>query len=351
MINLSGFGYEESLKDPGTEFSYTFLTQQFINGEKQKELEHRLTEYTGAEDAAGTSSCTTALMLSLLAIGVKPGDEVITTPYTWISSVEVIAQIGAIPVFVDIDYKDMCIDAQLIKAKITSKTKAILVVDLFGNVCDIDTVKSYGLPVIEDAAQSLGASYKGEKIGKQADLTCYSFYPTKNLSCWGDGGAVTGSKSLIDEIKLLRNHAQHKKFNTVKIGYNARMDTIQAEVLCNKFPYLDTWNKRRSDIAKHYSNELSTLVETPSSKDYSTSVWHQYVIRTEHNKKIRQVLTDNDIQSRIYYEIPLHKTTPYFDPQSYANVEKCSATGLAIPVHQYLKDEEVEKVIEVIKNA
>lgn len=348
MITLSDFGYERSLADPSTQFSHTWHSKQFIHGDKQEEFEQRLATYCGAEDSAGTSSCTTALMLSLLALNVGPGDEVITTPYTWISSVEVIAQIGATPVFVDVDWDDMCIDPEKVKQKITNKTKAILCVDIFGNVCDIDALRSFGLPVLEDAAQSIGARYKGDRIGKQADLTCFSFYPTKNLSCWGDGGAVTGSKELINEIKLLRNHAQHNKFNTIKIGYNARMDTIQAEILCNKFEHLDKWNARRKQIAEHYTDRLKGAVEIPKSKSYSDSVWHQYVIRTSHNKNIRDRLAKEQIQSRIYYEIPLHKTQPYRDGNSYANTERSSELGLAIPVHQYLTDDQVEKIIEVV---
>lgn len=349
MISLSAFGYEESLDNPGSHISHTFFKKDFINGAKQHEFEQKIADYVGAQDGAGTSSCTTALMLSLLAMGVKPNDEVITVPYTWISSVEVIKQIGAIPIFVDINHDDFCIDVTQIKLKISSKTKAILCVDLFGNVCDLDELRSFNIPIIEDAAQSLGARYKGERIGKQADLTCYSFYPTKNLSCWGDAGAVTGKQDLIDEIKLLRNHAQQKKFDTVKIGYNARMDTIQAEILCNKFPFLDQWNERRTEIANYYSQELKNIVEIPTSRSYSTSVWHQYVIKTERNKEIQNILTKNKIQSRIYYEIPLHKTNPYRDNNTYTNAEKSSNTGLAIPIHQYLKDEEVEKIIETIK--
>lgn len=349
MINLSDFGFEQRLEDPSKLFVHTWHTKNFIHGEKQVEFENRLSHYNNSESAAGTSSCTTALMLSLLALGVRAGDEVITTPYTWISSVEVIAQIGAKPVFADIDYKDMCIDPQEVEKKISKKTKAIICVDLFGNVCDIDKLKSFDLPVIEDAAQSIGAKYKGERIGKQADLTCYSFYPTKNLSCWGDAGAVTGRQDLIDEVKLLRNHAQHKKFNTVKIGYNARMDTIQAEILCNKLPYLDKWNDRRKKIAKYYNMVLSDQVEVPASKNYSDSVWHQYVIRTKHNKKIQQALKEKQIQSRIYYEIPLHKTKPYSDGMTYKNTELCSDIGLAIPVHQYLTDAEVETIATAVK--
>ena len=350
MISLSAFGYEEGLDNPGSHISQTFFKKDFINGAKQQEFEKKLANYVEAQDCAGTSSCTTALMLSLLALGVKPNDEVITVPYTWISSVEVIKQIGAVPVFVDINYDDFCIDVTQIKSKVSSKTKAIICVDLFGNVCDLDYLRSFNIPIIEDAAQSLGARYKGERIGKQADLTCYSFYPTKNLSCWGDAGAVTGNQELINDIKLLRNHAQQKKFDTVKIGYNARMDTIQAEILCNKFPFLDRWNARRKEISKHYSENLKSIVEIPTSRIYSDSVWHQYVIRSSHNKKIQAILKKENIQSRIYYEIPLHKTLPYKDNNSYQNAEKCSATGLAIPVHQYLKDNEVEKIIKTIKN-
>lgn len=352
MITLSGFGFEEKIKNPSSLFKKTFKDKSFINGTKVKEFEEQFQKFTNAYDCAAVSSCTSALHLSLLALGIGPGDEVITVPYTWISTVEVIKQVGAKPVFVDINENDLCIDVSQIKNKINKNTKAIIGVDLFGNVCDIDKLKQFNLPVIEDAAQSTGAVYKGKRVGSlDSTLTCFSFYPTKNLSCWGDAGAVTGDAVLISKIKELRNHGQTKKFVTNQVGWNARMDSIQAEILLNKLPHLDTWNKRRREIALHYSSELQNIVTTPKQNANSLHVYHQYIIHSVQIDRIQNALKNKGIESRRYYSIPLHQTKPYADGQKYKNTEYSSNCGLAIPVHQYLTDKEVNIIIKTIKNS
>ena len=183
MISLSGFGYEDTLKNPSKAFARTWHSRSFINGPAVNEFEKQFAEYCEADSCVALSSCTSALHLSLLALGVGPGDEVITVSYTWVSTVEVIKQVGATPVFVDISLNDMCIDPKEVAKKISKKTKAIIGVDLYGNVCDIDELKKFNVPVIQDSAQSTGAYYKNKRVGSVADLTCFSFYPTKNLSC------------------------------------------------------------------------------------------------------------------------------------------------------------------------
>ena len=352
MITLSAFGYEKKLKNPKSLFNKTWKSNSFINGPAIEQFENEFAKYCGIKDCAAVSSCTSALQLSLLALGVGPGDDVITVPYTWVSSVEVIKQVGAKPVFVDINKDDMCIDIFQIKKKLTSRTKAIIGVDLYGNVCDIDALKKIeGVTIIEDAAQSTGAIYRGRRVGSLAHLTCFSFYPTKNLSCWGDAGAVTGLPEYIDEIKKLRNHGQRDRFQIDSVGWNARMDSIQAEVLLNKLPLLDKWNSRRREIAYMYNDGLAGFVDIPKQNKNSLHVYHQYVIHNINVDQIQQILLSNNIQSRRYYPIPLHKTKVYRDNNSYPNAEYSSNFGLAIPVHQYLTNKEVKTIIKVIKES
>ena len=349
MIKLSDFGFEESLKDPSTAFSNTWSSKSFINGKAVDTFEKQFIDYCDADAGVAVSSCTSALQLSLLALGIGPGDEVITVPYTWISTAECIKQVGAKPVFVDIRSDDLCMDIKAVQGKITPKTKAIIPVDLFGNVADIDGLKSFGLPVIEDAAQSTGATYKDRKVGGTADLTCFSFYPTKNLGSWGDAGFVTGNEKLVSVIRELKNHGQSEKFKVNSVGWNARMDSLQAEVLSLKLPLLDTHNTRRREIAKRYNAELTKHVTVPFENEHSFHVYHQYVIHSEHVDNIQEALIKNGIQSRRYYPTIISKMEPYYTDEVFPNSLYSSKYALAIPVHQYLTDDQVSVIIKIIK--
>ena len=351
MITLSGFGYEQNLKSPAEAFATTYENKTFINGPAVAKFEKQFKEYVGAEDCVAVSSCTSALQLSLLALGVGPGDEVITVPYTWVSTVEVIKQVGAQPVFVDINKNDLCIDVEKVDQALTSKTKAIIPVDLYGNVADIDNLKKYGVPIIQDSAQSTGATYKGKRVGSLSHLTCFSFYPTKNLGCWGDAGAVTGDAEYCETVRALRNHGQTNKFNIKQVGWNARMDSIQAEVLLNKLPLLETHNKRRREIASMYDQALGDLVSIPFENKDSVHVYHQYVLHSKQINKIKDALANNDIQSRTYYPVPLNKYKPYYSDQHFENSTFAGQQGLAIPVHQYLTNDEVKLIIRTIREA
>ena len=351
MISLSGFGFEEKLKEPSKAFAKTFKNKSFISGPSITEFEKKFATYTKADDCVAVSSCTSALQLSLLALNVGPGDEVITVPYTWISTVEVIKQVGAKPVFVDVNEDDLCINTKEVGKVITSKTKAILPVDLYGNVADIDALKRYNIPILQDSAQSAGAIYKGNRVGGLAHLTCFSFYPTKNLGCWGDAGAVTGDPGYCQVIRELRNHGQTKKFSVKQVGWNARMDTLQAEILLNKLPLLDKHNKRRREIAFMYNNELNGLVRIPKQNKNSMHVYHQYVIQSIHIDKIRTALEKKSIQSRTYYPQPLNQLQPYRTEQVFPNSVYAGLNGLAIPVHQYLTNKEVKLIIKTIKES
>ena len=351
MITLSAFGYEQDLNSPMDAFSNTFESKSFINGPAVKQFENAFKEYVGAEDCVAVSSCTSALQLSLLALGVGPGDEVVTVPYTWVSTVEVIKQVGARPVFVDINKHDLCMDVTKVGEVITSKTKAIIPVDLYGNVADIDNLKKFNIPVVQDSAQSTGATYKGKRVGGLSHLTCFSFYPTKNLGCWGDAGAVTGDVKYCKMVRELRNHGQTNKFNIKQVGWNSRMDSIQAEVLCNKLPLLDTHNKHRREIASMYDKALGDIVSIPMQNEDSIHVYHQYVIQSTHIQRIQKALADNNIQSRTYYPVPLNQCKPYFTDQYFHNSQYACENGLAIPVHQYLTNDEVKLIIKTIQEA
>ena len=351
MITLSSFGYEQELESPIKAFARTFKEKSFINGPCVKEFEHQFKKYTGAQDCVAVSSCTSALQLSLLALNVGLGDEVITVPYTWVSTVEAIRQVGATPIFVDINADDLCIDVRQIKNAITERTKAIIPVDLYGNVSDIDLIKKFNIPIIEDAAQSTGATYNDRRVGSLSNLTCFSFYPTKNLGCWGDAGAVTGDSAYCQTIRELRNHGQTKKFDVKNVGWNARMDSLQAEILLNKLPLLDRHNKRRREIASIYNKELEELVSVPLQNNHSFHVYHQYVIQSGHVDKIKKALADSNIQSRTYYPTPLNQMPPYRTNQVFPRSQYASLNTLAIPVHQYLTDKEVKLIINTIRQA
>jgi dTDP-4-amino-4,6-dideoxygalactose transaminase len=351
MITLSGFGYEKDLKSASDAFAETFKNKSFIQGASVTKFEENFKNYVNADDCVAVSSCTSALQLSLLALGVGPGDEVITVPYTWISTAEAIRQVGATPVFVDINADDLCIDTEQVKKAITPRTKAIIPVDLYGNVADIDSLLEFNIPIVEDAAQSTGATYKGRRVGGLSKLTCFSFYPTKNLGCWGDAGAVTGDRKYCSVIRELRNHGQTKKFEVRQVGWNARMDSIQAEILLNKLPLLDKHNERRREIATLYNKELKDKVRVPTQNQNSFHVYHQYVIQDPHVARIKQALADKNIQSRTYYPKPLNEVGPYKSTGSFPNSKLASMNGLAIPTHQYLTDLEVELIIKTIKQA
>lgn len=349
MINLSAFGYEQDMRIQDI-IPETWKRKDFIQGQMVGKFEQDFAKYVNAKHCVAVSSCTSALQMSLLALGIGPGDEVVTTPYTWVSSAECIKQVGATPVFVDINPDDMCINTNEVKSKINSKTKAIIAVDLYGNVSDIDSLKQFGVPVIEDAAQSTGALYKGMVVGGIADITCFSFYPTKNLSCWGDAGAVTtNNDDIAEKIIEMRNHGQSKRFMIERVGWNARMDTIHAEVLCRKLIHLDKWNAKRKQIAQWYNDEFKDRVKIPYPNQHSLHVYHQYVIRSPRMPAIKDYLNRNEIQARTYYPTPLHKTKTYAQDGNFAHAEIASATGLAIPVHQWLSEKDIDVIIKTVK--
>ena len=336
MINLSSFDFEKthSLNEM---FEDTFGRQDFILGETVQNFESAWAKYCHQKHCVTVASCTDALRLTLQHLGVGPNTSVVTTPFTWISTLEVVKQLGAEIILVDVD-KTWCIDVYQTKKSIRSDTKAIIGVDIFGQQCNWKQLNAIGIPTVCDAAQSAG-------LKPMADYTCYSFYPTKNLSCVGDGGAVVSNLTL-DEIRSIRNHGQITKFDVVNVGWNSRLDSIKAELLLKKLPYLDEWNATRQKNAEHYKNNLS--YKLGGQPIHMPTVYHQFVILTQDKNALQKHLAEKNIQSRSYYDpLPCAKS-PYQTNNSIPKAEHLSEHNLAIPVHQYLTKDNVDFIIESI---
>jgi dTDP-4-amino-4,6-dideoxygalactose transaminase len=288
---------------------------QYILGPEVKEFERQFANYLDVPFVSSCNSGTDALHLALRAMQIGPGDEVITTPFTFIATTEAIGMVGATPVFVDVDPTTYNIDPNSIVAKITDRTKAILPVHLFGRPCDMTAImaiaRQYHLKVIEDCAQSAGASWDSRKVGTIGDVGCFSFFPTKNLGCYGDGGAaVTADPALAERIEYLRRHGGKVKYQHSELGLNSRLDTLQAAILLVKLPHLDRWNQARTEIAQFYLRELADLdgIVLPEIDRRGESVWNQFTIRVSagHRDRIQHSLKDRGIGSMVYYPIPLH---------------------------------------------
>ena len=287
---------------------------QFILGPAVERFEKHFAEYVGVGHCVGLNNGTSALHLALLACGVGPGDEVITTPHSWISTTWAISYVGARPVFVDIDPKSYNIDPARVAAAITSKTKAILPVHLYGQSAELDPLlalaKEHNVALIEDAAQAHGAKYQGKRVGSLGKLGCFSFYPGKNLGAFGEGGAVvTNDAAVADRIRRLRDHAQQGRHNHTEIGFNMRMEGIQGAVLDVKLRHLDAWNAARAKHAQRYHELLGGVagLVLPEAKDPDAHVWHLYVVRVpgHDRERVRAALGERGIQTGVHYPTPI----------------------------------------------
>ncbi|NQT06431.1 MAG: DegT/DnrJ/EryC1/StrS family aminotransferase [Candidatus Omnitrophica bacterium] len=351
----------ESIKDEIENVLKDVIKKQaFVLGNEVRSLEDEIAHFSQARYGIGVASGTDALFLSLKALGIERGDEVITTPFTFIATAEVISYLNAKPVFVDIDRKTYNIDPSLIESKITKRTKAIMPVHLYGQCADMDAIseiaKKNGLKVIEDCAQSIGATYKGRKAGSLGDLAAFSFFPSKNLGGFGDGGmVVTNDKALAEKIKVLRVHGSTKRYYHDVVGYNSRLDNLQAAVLRVKLKFLQGWIEKRQQNAAYYNEMLSGVsVITPFVPEYNTHTYHQYVLASESRDDLLKYINSKGIESRVYYPIPLHLQKCYSDlgyrkgdlPIS----EWAAANTLAVPVYSELKKMEVEAVAGCIKD-
>ena len=333
----------------------------FILGPNVSYFEEEFAKYIGTQFAIGVASGTDALFLALKALGIKEGDEVITTALSFIATAEAISYTGAKPVFVDVDPVTHNIDPDKIEKSITKKTKAIIPVHLWGLASDVDpiikTARQHGIFVVGDCAQSAGAEYKGKKVGSLGNAGCFSFFPTKNLGAYGDGGMiVTDDRETYDRIKLLHLHGSKARGVHEIIGYNSRLDEIQAAILRVKLKYLDSWNDKRRANALIYSSLFEKNgIKHPVEKEGFRHVYHQYTIEAENRDDMMKKLSSIEIPSFVYYPNPLHLQKPYEDlgckTGDFPAAEKIGRTMLSIPVHPFLSKEEVIMVGEAIVNS
>jgi len=333
---------------------------QFILGPNVRAFEQEITSYYHVNHAVGLASGTDALYLCLKALNIKQGDEVITTPFTFIATAEAITYVGATPVFVDIDRLTLNMDVSKIEERITQKTKAIIVVHLFGQPADMDEIsalaKKYDLKIIEDCAQAFGARYKDRPVGGIGDAGCFSFYPSKNLGAYGDGGMmITNHYDIYENVNLLRNHGTVAPYRHRFIGYNSRLDEIQAAILRIKLRHIDEYNQKRRALAKIYTSILGGNVQCPVELKDRTHVYHQYTIRTQMREKVAAILKDNGISSVVYYPVPLHiqEAFSYLGYKQGALPESESAANevMSIPIYPELETEKAEFIAGVVFNA
>lgn len=332
----------------------------YILGPETKALEAEIAEYCGVKHAIGVGNGTDALQLVLDAHGVGSGDEVITTPFTFFASAEVVSQVRATPVFVDIDPKTYNLDVEQLKQKITPKTKAIIPVHIFGQPAEMDEImeiaNEHNLFVLEDAAQAIGSEFKGRKIGSWGHAATFSFFPTKNLGGYGDGGMiVTNDDQLADKIRILRAHGSKPKYYHSMIGYNSRLDEIQAAALRIKLRHLDDWNNARAEKAAYYNKLLSELpVVTPYQAPNRKHIYHLYNIQAEDRDGLMEHLKENGISSGIYYPLPLHLQEVYKDlgykEGDMPEAETISKKIFALPLYPELEEETIQHIVQVIRN-
>jgi dTDP-4-amino-4,6-dideoxygalactose transaminase len=331
----------------------------FILGQDVSLFEEEFAAYCEARHAVAVSSGTAALELTLRALGIGPGHEVITAANTFIATTLAISYVGAQPVLVDVDPQTYNIDIQQVEQAITARSRAIMPVHLYGQPADMDSIveiaNRHGLVVIEDACQAHGARYKGERVGAIGRAGAFSFYPSKNLGAYGDAGlVVTNDEWLASEVRILRNYGQHQKYHHLMRGYNHRMDTLQAAVLRVKLGYLDSWLLARREHAQRYGQRLATTpVITPSEPDFAHSVYHLYVIRVEKRDELAACLRRQGIQTGIHYPIPIHLQPAYRDlgygKGSFPVSESYAGQILSLPMYAELSDDAIDNVAAAIE--
>jgi len=364
-IKFSGLQkqYKSIKKEIDSAIKKVLAQGEFVGGIVVEDFEKKMAEFCGTKYAVSVNSGTDALFLSLKALGIGPGDEVITTPFTFIATAEVIANLGAKPVFVDIDPKTFNIDSLKIEKAITAKTKAIIPVHLFGQMADMDEIMKiaelHNLFVVEDAAQSAGAEYSGKKAGSIGDLGCLSFFPSKNLGAYGDGGMVlTNNGILADKIRLLKSHGSdpENKYLNVALGVNSRLDSIQAAILNAKLKSLNKWNKKRSVLAGNYSKKIKTLsgIVPPFVSIKRNHIFYAYVVLAQKRNELKKYLEETGIPTLIYYPLPLH-LQPVLSYLGYKKgdfpaAEKAAKEVLSLPIYPELSASEQHSIIQKIKD-
>lgn len=331
---------------------------RFILGPQVKALEEELAVYCETSHAVACNSGTDALQMALMTLHVGPGDEVITTPFTFVATAEVIGLLGAKPVFVDIDPVTYNIDPGKIERAVSRKTRAIIPVHLYGQSADMDAInsiaKKHKLPVIEDACQAIGAAYKGRKVCSLGEMACLSFFPSKNLGAYGDGGMIlTSDPELEKSLRIIANHGQDKRYHHSMLGINSRLDTIQAAILQVRLRHLDDWSEARKDRAALYTELLSSLdIKTPVIAETNTHVFHQYSIRVKERDRLQEHLQEAGIATAIHYPVPLH-LQPAFEHYgrgagSLPVAESVAKEVLSLPMYPELEEEKIHYIVEQI---
>jgi len=356
MLNLKK-QYESISQEVQDAVSAVLESTAYILGPRVKEFEAKVAEYVGVSDGIGVANGTDALHLSVKALGISEGDEVITTPFTFFATTEAILYERAKPVFVDIDPETYCIDVARIEEKITPRTKAIMPVHMFGHPADMkaimDIASKHGLMVIEDCAQSIGAHINGKKTGSFGNTGCFSFYPSKNLGAFGDGGLITlNDREVAESILKFRNHGSAGGYLHEVVGINSRLDELQAAILLVKLRHLDEYNALRRQWAARYTSLLDKVVKCPVERPGCHHVYHQYTIRHPERDRIKGMLAKEGIASNVYYPIPVHLQPALADmglkKGSIPEAEKASEEVLSLPIFPELDEPSVEKIAGII---
>ncbi|MFZ5579792.1 MAG: DegT/DnrJ/EryC1/StrS family aminotransferase [Pseudomonadota bacterium] len=359
MVDLSA-QYQALKTEIDAGLAATLNATQFILGPNVRAFEEETAAYLGVKHAIGVANGTDALHLALLASGIGAGDEVITTPFTFIATAEAIRYVGARPVFVDIDPHSFNIDPALIEAAITPKTRAILPVHLFGQPADMAAIRAiaikHKLKLVEDCAQSFGADIAGRMTGSLGDVGAFSFFPSKNLGCFGDGGMVTtNSDDIAEHVRMLRNHGSKVRYYHDIIGFNSRLDEMQAVILRAKLKRIETYNSERRRVAHRYNAGLAGLpLNTPREDGIGVHVFHQYTLLTDQRDGIQQALQAEGIASAVYYPIPLHRQN-VFKPDNIGLdlpvAEQVAQRCLSLPIYPELADSAIDRICHVIRHA
>ncbi|MEB3211244.1 MAG: DegT/DnrJ/EryC1/StrS family aminotransferase [Leptolyngbyaceae bacterium] len=364
--------YETIKSDVDTAVLSVLASGQYIKGEFVERFEAEFSHYSGTSFCVACNSGSDALFLALRAFDIGPGDEVITSPFTFIATAEMISAVGATPIFVDIEPNGFNIDCQAIADKITPRTRAIIPVHLFGQPAQMslvmDIARAHNLVVIEDCAQATGATWQGQRVGSIGHVGCFSFYPTKNLGAFGDGGAITTQdQAIANKIRVLADHGRKQGYYHEAIGVNSRLDALQAAILSVKLKHLDQWNTQRTEVASRYSQLLAPVpgIQLPQTTSEGQSVWNQYTIRipqdptsssseTSRRDNVRRSLKEKHIGSAVYYPLPLHLQPVYqhlqYQPGDLPRAEKAADEVLSLPMFPELTLKQQETVMYALKD-
>jgi dTDP-4-amino-4,6-dideoxygalactose transaminase len=331
-------------------------SERYILGPEVQAFEQEFASYCGAGNAVGVANGTEAITIALRAMGVGPGDEVVVPSFTFYASAEAIPPTGATPVFCDIDPDTFCVTADTVRAALTPRTKAVIAVHLFGNVAPVAEIEALGIPVLEDAAQAAGSLAEGGRPGALGTAATFSFFPSKNLGCFGDGGMITsGDQELAERVRVLRFHGSRDKVDYEQIGYNSRLDELQAAILRIQLPHLDGWAEGRRTAGRHYEEAgLGELVGLPRPVAGASPAWHLFVVSHPDAERLQQALTDAGVGCKPYYRTPVHRQAPMRHWAAEAELpatEHAARTHLAIPMSPVLSREQAEQVVAAARQA